>query len=142
VEQRVSFLTFAAADLEAARRFYVGGLGWSPLLDVPGEIVFFQVATGQVLGFFDASKFASDVGLAGAPQVSGVTVAHNVGSRDEVVAVVEAMTAGGGAVVKPAQEGAFGGVFHAMVRDPNGVLWEVAHNPGWSVAADGTVSLT
>ena len=60
MEPRVSFLTFATADLEAARAFYVSGLGWSPLMDVPGEIVFFQIAPGQVLGFFDAEKFAAD----------------------------------------------------------------------------------
>ena len=40
------------------------------------------------------------------------------------------------------QEGEFGGVFHALVRDPNGVLWEVAHNPSWRITDDGTVELS
>ena len=91
MQQQVHFLTFAAADLGAARRVYVEGLGCTPLLDVPGEVVFFQVAPGTVL--------------------------------------------------TPPGEGAFGGVFHALVRDPNGVVWEVGHNPGWSVDPDGTVRL-
>ena len=142
MEQQVHFTTLATADLDAARRFYVEGLGWRPLLDVPGEIVFFQIAPGTVLAFFEAAKFAQDLGRGpDRPTVSGVTLAHNVPDRDAVVAVAEAMTAAGGTVLTPPEDGAFGGVFHALVADPNGVVWEVAHNPGWSVDADGTVRL-
>ena len=142
MEQQVHFLTFATADLDAARRFYVEGLGWSPLLDVPGEIVFFQVAPATVLAFFETAKFAQDLGTGPArPAVSGVTLAHNVADRDAVRALVEAMAAAGGTVLTAPEEGAFGGVFHALVADPNGVVWEVGHNPGWSVDPDGTVRL-
>ncbi|MGR7023629.1 VOC family protein [Geodermatophilus sp. URMC 62] len=142
MQQQVHFTTLATADLDAARRFYVEGLGWTPLLDVPGEIVFFQIAPGTVLAFFEAGQFAQDLGSGPArPTVSGVTLAHNVGDRDAVRALVDAMTAAGGTVLTAPEEGAFGGVFHALVRDPNGVVWEVAHNPGWSVDADGTVRL-
>jgi hypothetical protein len=142
VEQQIHFLTLATADLDAARRFYVEGLGWRPLLDVPGEIVFFQIAPGTVLGFFETAKFAQDLGTGPArPAVSGVTLAHNVADRDAVQAIVDAMTVAGGRVLTAPEEGAFGGVFHALVADPNGVVWEVAHNPGWSVDADGTVRL-
>jgi uncharacterized protein len=131
MEQQVHFTTLATADLDAARRFYVDGLGWRPLLDVPGEIV-----------FFEAAKFAQDLGGGpDRPAVSGVTLAHNVADRAAVHTVVEAMTAAGGTVLTAPEEGAFGGVFHALVADPNGVVWEVAHNPGWSVAPDGTVRL-
>jgi uncharacterized protein len=142
MEQQIHFTTLATADLDAARRLYVNGLGWRPLLDVPGEIVFFQVAPGTVLAFFEAAKFAQDLGRGPArPAVSGVTLAHNVADRDAVRALVEAMVAAGGAVLTPPEEGAFGGVFHALVADPNGVVWEVGHNPGWSVDPDGTVRL-
>ena len=142
MDQQVHFLTLATADLDAARRFYVEGLGWQPLLDVPGEIVFFQIAPGTVLDFFEAGKFAQDLGRGPArPEVSGLTLAHNVASRGAVTAVVDAMAAAGGTVLTAPEEGAFGGVFHALVADPNGVVWEVAHNPGWSVDADGTVRM-
>ena len=142
MDQQVHFLTLATADLDAARRFYVEGLGWQPLLDVPGEIVFFQIAPGTVLDFFEAGKFAQDLGRGPArPEVSGLTLAHNVASRDAVTAVVDAMAAAGGTVLTAPEEGAFGGVFHALVADPNGIVWEVAHNPGWSVDADGTVRI-
>ncbi|PPG40648.1 VOC family protein [Pseudoclavibacter sp. RFBA6] len=140
MKQQVNFVTFATRDLDDARRFYVDALGWEPLLDIEGEIVFFQLGAGQVLGFFDAEKFNRDLGTGeDRSQVSGVTLAHNVGSREEVVAVVSAMAAGGGATLKVPQEGDFGGVFHGLVEDPNGVVWEVAHNPGWSVLPDGSV---
>lgn len=141
MEQQVHFVTVAAIDLAATRRFY-GALGWSPLLDVEGEIVFYQTAPGQVLGFFLADKFNEDLALPGDhSRVSGVTVAHNVDSPDEVTALADAMAAAGGTVVKPPQPGQFGGVFHAQIQDPNGLIWEIAHNPGWRISADGAVYL-
>ncbi|MBB4854473.1 putative lactoylglutathione lyase [Mycobacteroides chelonae] len=51
------------------------------------------------------------------------------------------MQAPGGTVFKPPQPGQFGGVFHAHVQDPNGLIWEVAHNPGWCIGPDGAVRL-
>ncbi|GAA1463090.1 VOC family protein [Williamsia maris] len=140
MKQQVSFITFATPDLDEARSFYCAGLGWEPLLDVPGEILFFQVAPGLLLGLFDADSFESDLAGAGnGSTVSGVTIANNVDSRDEVIAVVDQMAAAGATILKPPQDGAFGGIFHAHVADPNGVIWEIAHNPGWRVEADGTV---
>jgi catechol 2,3-dioxygenase-like lactoylglutathione lyase family enzyme len=141
MKQNVHFVTVATPDLDTTRAFYVTALGWVPLVDVPGEIIFFQVAPGAVLGLFDAEKFAQDLG-AGPDQapVSGMTLSHNVESPDEVRAVVDAMAAAGGTVLKVPQPGAFGGIFHAHVQAPGGIIWEIAHNPGWQIGADGTVS--
>ncbi|GAA1008681.1 MULTISPECIES: VOC family protein [Nocardiopsidaceae] len=142
MRQQVHFVTLATPDLDAARRFYRDGLGWEPLMDVPDEIVFFQVAPGQVLGLFDAEKFDRDLGLPpGTSGLSGVTLSHNVDGPEEVGRTVDAMAAAGGTVLKSPRRGEFGGIFHAHVRDPNGVVWEVAHNPGWSVDASGRVVL-
>ncbi|SEB48944.1 hypothetical protein SAMN04489806_0832 [Paramicrobacterium humi] len=140
MDQSVHFITIATANLDAAREFYNRGAGWMPLLDVPGEILFYQVAPGTVLGLFDADKFAQDAGLPAPAEVSGVTLAHNVGSRAEVEHVVARLAEHGGTVLKEPQEGAFGGVFHALVADPNGAIWEIAHNPVWRVDDDGRVS--
>lgn len=141
MKQQLHFVTIAATDLEATRRFY-RVLGWQPLLDVDGEIIFYQSAPGQVLGFFLAEKFNADLAVAGDhSRVSGLTLAHNVESQQDVIAVVDAMAAAGGIVLKSPQPGQFGGVFHAHVQDPNGAIWEIAHNPGWSIDADGTVRL-
>ena len=141
MDQRVHFLTLATHDLDAARSFYRDGLGWSPLADIAGEILFFQVAPGLVLGLFDSEKFDDDlIRDRSTTGVSGVTLSHNVSNRDEVLRTISEMHAAGGTVLKPAQEGAFGGIFHGHVADPNGVIWEIAHNPGWSIDEDGTVS--
>jgi uncharacterized protein len=142
MDPRLHFLTLATADLDAARAFYRDGLGWEALLDVPGEILFFQVAPGLLLGLFDTAKFDEDR-LASAPTsgISGVTLSHNVDSAEEVAATVDRLVAAGGTVTKPPQESPFGGIFAAHVADPNGVVWEIAHNPGWSIDADGTVRI-
>ena len=140
-QPRIHFITFATADLDAARAFYRDGLGWEPLADVSGEIIFFQVAPGLVLGLFDAAKFNEDLlGQAATTAVSGVTLSHNVGSPAEVGSTVEALVAAGATVLKQPQQGAFGGIYHAHITDPNGLVWEIAHNPGWSIDTDGTVS--
>jgi hypothetical protein len=142
MDPTLHFLTLSTADLEASRGFYITGLGWEPMLDVPGEIIFFQVAPGLVLGLFDAEKFARDQGMAQAPDgVQGVTLSHNVESPEAVEATFHRLVAAGGMAVKAPQAGEFGGIYHAMVRDPNGVTWEIAHNPGWRINDDGSVSL-
>jgi catechol 2,3-dioxygenase-like lactoylglutathione lyase family enzyme len=140
MDPRLHFVTLATPDLDATRAFYVDGLGWAPLVDVAGEVIFFQSAPGFVLGFFEAESFNRDLGLAGSATLSGVTLARNVDSPDEVRSTVAALAAAGGTVVTEPQPGDFGGIFHAHVTDPNGVIWEIAHNPGWHVADDGTVS--
>src|SRR3954453_17258322 len=52
MEPTINFITLGVPDLEAARRFYVDGLGWEPTLEVEGEVVFIQVSRGQLLGLW------------------------------------------------------------------------------------------
>ncbi len=141
MDQQLHFITLATTDLEAARRFYHDGLGWHPTLDVDDEIIFYQVAPGLLLGLFQAEKFAEDLGTGSTPGISGITLSHNVGSSEEVNRTVDAMAAAGGNVLKQPQQGKFGGIFHAHVADPNGIVWEIAHNPGWRITDDGDVVL-
>ena len=142
MEQAVHFITVATPDLAAARAFYVDGLGWTPHLDVPDEILFFQIAPGLLLGLFEAGKFAADAGGENPnPVIGGFTFSHNVESPAAVEALVARLERCGGTVTKFPQAGEFGGVHHALVRDPNGVVWEIAHNPAWHIKADGTVVL-
>lgn len=142
MEQRLDLLTVAVPDLDEARRFYVDGLGWTPALDVPGEVIFLQVNAGLLLALFGAADLAADMGVPAEAVVpgGGFTLAHNVDSPDAVRAVVADAEAAGARVVKPPQQAAFGG-FHAYVTDPAGIRWEVAHNPGLRVDPDGTVSI-
>lgn len=142
MDQRLHFLTLATPDLGAARGFYCDGLGWTALLDVPGEIVFFQLAPGLVLGLFDAEKFVEDVeGAITDPSISGLTLSHNVDSPESVDALIDAALAAGATLVKAPQRAAFGG-YHGHFADPNGVVWEICYNPGWSIDSAGNVRLT
>lgn len=152
MDQRADFITLATPDLDAARAFYVGGLGWTPTLDVPGEIIFFQIGYGTMLGLYEATSFRTDLDprLVSDPgpdsdtdtpiPISGVTLSHNVGSPDEVDRVIAAATGAGATVIKPPQRASFGG-YHGHFADPNGVIWEVAHNPAWRVDENGKVWL-
>ncbi len=141
MEQRLSAVTLAVADLGRARRFYVEGLGWAPTLDVSGEVVFIQVAPGVLLSLWDAAQMEADYG--GEPVGAGaaaVSLACNVGSDEEVAAVLARAEAAGARVLKPAQRASWGGV-HGHFEDPCGFRWEVAHNSGLVVEPDGTVRI-
>ena len=141
MDPRIHFITFATRDLDAARAFYRDGLGWEPLMDVPGEIIFFQTGPGLVLGLFDAEQFNDDLGgQTTEAAVSGVTLSHNVDSPAAVDATVKAAVDAGAVIRKPPQFASFGG-YHGHVVDPNGIIWEIAHNPAWSIDETGRVSL-
>ena len=141
MEQRIHFITLSAPDLDAARAFYRDGLGWTALMDVPGEIIFFQVAPGVVLGLFEASKFVADMeGTSADGRLGGLTLSHNVSSPAAVDAAVRQAVEAGGRLVKTPQTAAFGG-YHGHVADPNGVVWEICHNPAWHVDETGRVRL-
>jgi catechol 2,3-dioxygenase-like lactoylglutathione lyase family enzyme len=141
MDPRVNFITFATRDLDAARAFYRDGFGWEPLVDVPGEIVFFQVGPGLVLGLYDSLTFNDDLGRQVHDiSISGVTLSQNVDSPAAVDALVASAVGAGAAVLKVPQVAAFGG-YHGHFVDPNGVIWEIAHNPGWSVDPSGAVTL-
>ncbi|MFE5209488.1 VOC family protein [Streptomyces sp. NPDC056600] len=138
-QQQLSLVTLGVADLAVSRRFYSEGLGWSPLLDLD-EVVFYQMGAGLALALFPLADLAADVG---SPATAGTpfTLARNVESPAEVDEAMARAGAAGAEVLKPAQRAAFGG-YHGYFADPDGHRWEICHNPGWSVAEDGTVSLT
>jgi catechol 2,3-dioxygenase-like lactoylglutathione lyase family enzyme len=141
MEPRVHFITLGTDDLTAVRRFYVDGLGWEPTWEVPDVVVFLQVGPGLLLTLWTAAELDADAGGPGSPTTpAGLALAHNVGSEDEVVAVMARAEAAGATILKPAQLAEFGG-FHGYFADPSGTRWEVAHNPGWRVDADGTVHI-
>src|SRR5919201_407051 len=110
MEQRAHFITVATPDLDAARAFYRDGLGWTALLDVPGEILFFQVAPGMTFGLFDRDKFIADMqGTPADGRLGGLTLSHNVQSPAEVDATVRQAVDAGGRLIKSPQKSAFGG---------------------------------
>jgi catechol 2,3-dioxygenase-like lactoylglutathione lyase family enzyme len=138
--QHLNLVTIGTADLVRARAFYVDGLGWEVVWE-NDEVVFVHLGHGLLLALFGADALALDATLVALVPGSGtVALAKNVGTDDEVDAVVEVAASAGATVVKRPQRAAFGG-YHGYFADPDGVLWEVAHNPGFSIGPDGRVSI-
>ena len=129
MEQRISLVTLGVRDLSRARAFYEA-LGWRGAQQPDGEIAFFQ-AGGMVFGLWDA------LGGHGAP---GIELAHNVRSPREVDALLGDAERAGATIVRPAARADWGGYTGAFA-DPDGYVWEVAHNPDWTLTADGSVRL-
>jgi uncharacterized protein len=137
MEQRVTMITLGVLDLDVSRRFYVDGLGWTPLLDA-GEAVFLQIGHGLVLSLYGRADLARDSGCAAGPvEPPPFSLSQNVDSEAEVDRVVEQLRAAGGDVVAPPARASWGG-YIAYVADPDGFRWEVAHNPGLTIDAEGT----
>jgi catechol 2,3-dioxygenase-like lactoylglutathione lyase family enzyme len=109
-----------------------------PTFEVEGEVVFYQVGHGLVLGLFGLDDLGTDAGVPATPGTS-FSLASNVDSEAAVDAAVERARAAGATVLKEPQRASFGG-YHAYIADPDGHRWEIAHNPGLTVAADGTVT--
>lgn len=138
MQQRVSLITLGVADIDRARSFYEA-IGWSGV-SPDGEVVFFQ-AGGMIVGLWDRSQLAEDSMVHDPGGWGGVTLAHNVGSPDEVDTVLaEAESAG--ATIGRAGAANFWGGYSGVFVDPDGHPWEVAHNPGWPIAEDGSVRLS
>lgn len=131
----LSAVTLAVHDLKGSRTFYEA-LGWSCGFS-NGDVAFYQ-ANGLVLSLWDASSFRNETGL---PIASGgICLAHNVPSRGDVDAVLAA-AGRAGAQVTTAVQRVWGG-YSGHFRDPDGHTWEVAWNPSWPLAADGSVRLS
>jgi len=138
VEQRLSLVTLGVSDLGRARRFYEA-LGWRSSSDPDVDVVFFR-SGGMVVGLWSRASLAEDSGVEDGGGWGGVTLAHNVRSPEEVDAVLaEAERAG--ATITRAAGPAFWGGYTGVFTDPDGHAWEVAHNPHWTFAADGSVIL-
>ncbi|HVB46662.1 MAG TPA: VOC family protein [Streptosporangiaceae bacterium] len=139
MEQRVSLITLGVTDLGRARDFYIA-LGWTPAASPDDDVVFFQ-AGGLVLGLWSREQLAHDSAVRDSGGWGGVTLAYNVRSPAEVDAVIEEARAAG-AVIGREPAPTFWGGYSGVFADPDGHPWEVAHNPGWALLADGSVSLS
>jgi len=129
MEQRISLVTLGVTDLPRARSFYEA-MGWSNAQQPDDEVCFFQ-AGGMIFGLWTA------LGGHGAP---GIELAHNVRTPEDVAAVLTDAEKAGGTILRPAAPADWGGTTGAFA-DPDGYVWEVAHNPGWTIADDGSIRI-
>ncbi|SCE70011.1 VOC family protein [Micromonospora mirobrigensis] len=138
MEQRISLITLGVADVARARAFYER-LGWRG--QEVEETVFFQ-AGGLAVVLWGRGKLADDAGVAdrGGDGFGGLSLAQNVRSREEVDAILADAAAAGAALTQPPRETFYGG-YAGCFTDPDGHVWEIAHNPGFALADDGTLTL-
>lgn len=127
MDPRLNFVTLVVADLERARRFYLDGLGWTPALDVPDEVVMIHVGDKLVLSLWLEAAERGEIGEVTRGGTLPFTLAHNVASPEEVDAVLETAR-GAGASVHDAEQRAWGG-YSGYFTDADGFRWEVAYNP-------------
>ena len=134
MEQRVSLITLGVADMERSAGFY-RALGWREVESPDGVIAFDLI--GQTLGLYPRAKLAEDLGVAEAALgYGGMTLGYNVREKPQVGAVIEAARTAGAKVLKEASDVFWGG-HHGYFADPDGHVWEVAHNPFSPLSEDG-----
>ncbi|NIC06175.1 VOC family protein [Billgrantia bachuensis] len=127
MKPRISMITLGVRDLEASIRFYEQGLGL-PRMESPPEVAFFTL-NGTWLGLYGRESLAEDAGVpAEGSGFAGIALAHNLGSEAEVDELLEQAVGAGAKLVKPGQKVFWGG-YSGYFADPDGYLWEVAHNP-------------
>ena len=136
MEQRVSLVTLGVDDLARSKAFYEA-LGWRG--QEVEETVFFQTG-GSAVVLWSRAKLAADSGVEIGSGWGGTALAQNVRSRAEVDEVVAAAEAAGATVTRPPAETFYGG-YAACFADPDGHVWEVAHNPGFTLTDDGELVL-
>lgn len=137
--QRVTLVTLGVADLAAVRAFYAR-LGWAEHRESQACVAFFQMH-GQALALFGRDDLAADQGRPGAALgTGGVTLAQNFATEAEVDAAFAAALAAGATALKAPQKAEWGG-YSGYWADPDGHVWEVAMNPFWPLADDGSLTL-
>lgn len=136
----LSIVTLGVADVERSAAFY-RALGWPHASSSQAGIIHWFGLNGVWLGLFDRSALAAGSGLPASPATggfNGVTLAINLDSREAVDdALAAARTAGARVTLEP--ELTSYGVYHACFADPDGHVWEVAHNPGFPIVEGRTV---
>jgi catechol 2,3-dioxygenase-like lactoylglutathione lyase family enzyme len=136
MKPHITLITLAVDDLERSVAFYRDGLGLATQGIVGtefenGAVAFFKLASGLRLALWPRKSLAADAGLPlQPPSATEFSLAHNVGSQQEVDAVMQQARQAGARIVKPAQATFYGG-YAGYFQDPDGHLWEVAFNPGF-----------
>jgi uncharacterized protein len=139
MEPRVSLITLG--DLDRAQRFYEA-LGWArSKASVAGEVAFYQ-AGGLGLVLWRRKSLAEDAGVsADGSGFRGAALAHNVRTKVEVDQLLAEAAAAGGVIAKPAQDSPHFEGRSGYFADPDGHLWEIAWNPSFALAEDGSLTL-
>ena len=127
MKPRINMITLGVADMERAIRFYEKGLGLKRM-SFEGGAAFFKL-NGSWLSLYPWDALAEDATVSGnGTGFRGITLAHVVSSKEDVVKVLNQAVRSGAKLMKPAQDVFWGG-YSGYFADPDGHLWEVAWNP-------------
>ncbi len=140
MQPRVNIITLGVKDIDRSRQFYVSGLGWKASSASNQDIVFIPLLS-VVLSLYQEKLLAEDATVEySSPAFRGITLAHNVSSKEEVDKVLSDAVTAGAKLVKPAQDVFWGG-YSGYFADLDGHLWEVAFNPFWPIQEDGQLEI-
>jgi predicted lactoylglutathione lyase len=138
----ISLITLGVVDVAASTTFY-RDLGFElSSASVEGEVSFFRTA-GGLLALWGADELRRDASaetMLAPGTFRGVSLAINVDSAAAVDAALADAVAAGARIVRAAEATEWGG-YNGYFADPDGHLWEVAHNPFWPIGADGRPQL-
>ena len=137
MKQSVAVVTLPVADLAVSKAFYCTGLGWSPVFD-DGDVVFFQF-NGFLLGLWSKASFEQDINAPSIANGHTVALGHIVESRQEVDRIMALAQSLQARLMKPPAATPWGG-YTGNFADPDGHVWEIAHNPSWRVSEEGYVT--
>lgn len=139
MEQRLSLVTLAVADLVRSTAFYEA-LGWQRGMRQAGGVSFFQ-AGGVIVSLYPRANLAADYGVAPAGNgFGGIVLAYNTRDKAEVDSVLAEASRAGGRITRPAADAVWGG-YSGCFADLDGHLWEEAWNPDFTIGPDGAVTL-
>jgi uncharacterized protein len=138
MQQRISLITLGVADTSRAHDFYKA-IGWTDGASPDGDVVFFQ-AGGMIVGLWGREDLEQDSGVTDGGGWGGVTLAHLVATPEEVDEILDAAQQAGASIPRAGSKRPWGG-YSGIFVDPDGHPWEVAHNPAWTLEADGSVRL-
>lgn len=143
VAPNLAIVTLGVSDLDRSVRFYTD-IGWQQRGDVADGIVWFKTS-GSWLGLFGYDALAADAQIEAPPAdeqptYRGITLAVNLASEDAVDLAFVRVREAGGKIVKPAARTEWGG-YSGYFADPDGILWEICHNPGFALDAEGRIDI-
>ena len=140
MKQKINLITLGVRDLKRSLDFYEKGLGWKKSNQSQETVAFFQL-NGIVLSLYNRSLLAEDANVEDKPTgFSSITLAYNAESEIEVDEVINKVRKLGANILKEPQKVFWGG-YSAYFTDPDGHLFEVAHNPFFPLNEKGEVEL-
>lgn len=135
--KRVSVVTLGVQDLKRTKKFFASLFDWHPNAKDHEAIIFYNMG-GWILALYPRGALAEDIAIsAEGSGFQGMTLAHNVRTKEEVAPILQKAESLGAKIIKPAQDVFWGG-HSGYFQDLDGFYWEVAHNPFTAINADGS----